>query len=164
MITYFSQINGKDNLFFNGSLDDFIKILQDFEWVELFQMHYNKILGRLEKKSVYVATCTIESYEVSEYAISDIAFMISKSIDYRYDDVLATLKNWGIVLYETKPVNNEEYQEYEDDDECDNEEKTVKKNVQTLDDIICEIMDDPEIITLMNRLKDIYASDYAKRR
>ena len=42
--------------------------------------------------------------------------------------------------------------------------KNVKKNVQTLDDIIGEIMDDPEIITLMNRLKDIYASDYTKRR
>ena len=164
MTTFFNKINNRDNLFFNGSLDDFIQVLQDFEWVELFQMHYNKILGRLEKKSVYVATCTIESYEVSEYAISDIAFMISKNIDYRYDDVLATLKNWGVVLYETKSANNKEYQEYEDDDECDNEEKTVKKYVQTLDDIICEIMDDPEIITLMNRLKDIYASDYAKRR
>ena len=28
MITCFSQINGKDNLFFNGSLDDFIKNLE----------------------------------------------------------------------------------------------------------------------------------------
>ena len=48
MITCFSQINGKDNLFFNGSLDDFIKILQDFEWVELFQVCYNKTLGKLK--------------------------------------------------------------------------------------------------------------------
>lgn len=165
MTIFFNKINNRDNLFFNGSLDDFIKVLQDFEWVELFQMCHNKTLGRLERKSVYIATYTIESYEVSEYTIPDIAFMISKSIDYRYDDVLATLKSWGVVLYDVKPVDDEEYQEYEEDDEeCNNEEKTVKKNIQTLDDIICEIMDDPEIITLINRLKDIYASDYTKRR
>ena len=164
MTTFFNKINNRDNLFFNGSLDDFIQVLQDFEWVELFQVCYNKTLGKLKKRYVYIATCTIESYEVVDYTISDIALMTSKKTGCAYDDVLNTLKSWGITSCELKPVNDKECQECEDDEECDNEEETVKKNVQTLDDIIGEIMDDPEIITLMNRLKDIYASDYAKRR
>ena len=163
MITCFSQINGKDNLFFNGSLDDFIKILQDFEWVELFQVCYNKTLGKLKKRYVYIATCTIDSYEVpDDYTLPCIAYVITQNIGYssKYDDILAALRKWVVIESDEQITASTTCKK---DCSCE-EECNIEKNVHTLDEIIGEIMDDPEIITLMNRLKDIYASDYAKRR
>ena len=163
MYTLFTKINNMNNLFFNGSLDDFVQVLQDFEWVELFTVDYNEKLGKIEKKNLYIATCTIDSYEVpDDYTLPCIAYVITQNIGYssKYDDILAALQKWVVIESDEQITANTTCKK---DCSCE-EECNIEKNVHTLDEIIGEIMDDPEIITLMNRLKDIYASDYAKRR
>lgn len=163
MSTFFTKINNMNNLFFNGSLDDFVQVLQDFEWVELFTVDYNEKLGKVEKKNLYIATCTIDSYEVpDDYTLPCIAYVITQNIGYssKYDDILAALQKWVVIESDEQIAANTTCKK---DCSCE-EECNIEKNIHTLDEIIGEIMDDPEIITLMNRLKDIYASDYAKRR